>query len=156
MGMLCDLTGSGKIRDSGLKTSNACISATRPGNQRDISELPTAKPTFLRSSIPLGLMRILCDKTRSGKSKMAASKLQVHVSPVPDETSTKFRRLYLCFRGLAFHWDSWEYYATKPDVEKFKMAASKLQMHVSLLPDKISTKFRRLNPCFLGPAFQRD
>ena len=73
------------------------------------------------------------------KSKMVASKLQMHVTPFPDKISTKFRRLYYCFRGLAFHWDSWEYYATKPEMEKSKMAASKLQMHVYLLPDKIST-----------------
>ena len=47
--------------------------------------------------------------------------------------------IHLCFRGLAFHCDSWEYCANKPEIEKSKMAASKLQMHVSLLPDKIST-----------------
>ena len=34
--------------------------------------------------------------------------------------------------------------AKKPEVEKSKMAASKLRMHASLLPDKISTKFQRL------------
>ena len=48
------------------KTSNACISVYH-GNTQDITEIPTAKPTFLRSSIPLGLMRLLCDKTGSGK-----------------------------------------------------------------------------------------
>ena len=90
------------------------------------------------------------------KSKMTASKLQVYVSPLPDEISTKFRRLYLCFRGQAFHWDSWKYYTTELEVTKFKMAASKLQMHVSLLPDKLSTKFWRLCLCFRGLAFYWD
>ena len=56
-----------KIQYGGLKTSIACISASRQGNQQDIIEIPTAKPTFLRSSIPLGLMGILCDRTGSGK-----------------------------------------------------------------------------------------
>ena len=84
---------------------------------------------------------------------MAASKLLIHRSPLPDKISTKFQRLYLYFRGPAFHWDSWKYYATKPEVEKFKMAASKLQIHISLLPEKISTKFQRLHICFRGPAF---
>ena len=65
--ILCDLTGSGKIQDGRQKTSNACRFASIQGNTQDITGIPTAKPTFLRSSIPLGLMRILCDKTRSGK-----------------------------------------------------------------------------------------
>ena len=65
-------------------------------------------------------------------------------------------KLYPCCWRLAFHWDSWENCATKPEVEKFKMAASKLQMLVSPLPDKISTKFQRLYPCFLGLASHWD
>ena len=65
--ILCDLTGSGKIQDGGQKTSNAHIFASRQGNTQYITEIPTAKPTFFRSSIPLGLIRILCDKTGSGK-----------------------------------------------------------------------------------------
>ena len=66
MGILCDLTASGKIQDGGLKTSNACISASRQGNKQDINRIPTAKPTFLRSSIPTGLVQILCNQTGSG------------------------------------------------------------------------------------------
>ena len=84
---------------------------------------------------------------------MAASKLQIHVFPLPDQISTKFSWLYLCFRGPAFHWDSWDYNATKPEGEKSKMVASKLQIHISLLPNKISTKFQRLHLYFRGPAF---
>jgi len=83
---------------------------------------------------------------------MATAKLQMYVSPLPDKIPTKFQRLYLCFRGPAFQWDSREYYATKPEVEKTNMAASKLEMHVSSLPDEISTKFQRLYLCFLRLA----
>jgi len=79
--------------------------------------------------------------------------IKMHVSPLPGEISTTFQRLYLCFLGPAFHWDSREYYATKPEVENTNKAASKLQMHVSPLPDEISAKFQRLYLCFRDPAF---
>ena len=49
---------------------------------------------------------------------MVASKLQIHIFQLPDKISTKFQRLNLRFRGPAFHWDSWEYYATKLKVKK--------------------------------------
>jgi len=78
------------------------------------------------------------------KTNMAASKPKMHVSSLTDQISAKFQRLYLCFLGPAFHWDSREYYATKPAVEYSNMAASILEMHVSALPDKISSKFLRL------------
>ena len=94
--------------------------------------------------------------TGSGQSKMAATKLQLHVSSLPGKMSTKFQRLYLCSGAPASHWDSWEYYSTEPEVEISKMAASKLQMHVNSLPDKILSKFQRLYLCFLGPAFHWD
>ena len=68
----------------------------------------------------------------------------MHVSPVSDEISTKFQLLCLCFRGLAFHWDIRVDYATQPEVEKSKMVASELRMHISPLPHKISTKVQRL------------
>ena len=67
IGILCDLTGSGQIQYGGLKTSIACISASRQGNQQDIIGIPTAKPMSFRSSLPLGLMGIQCDRTGSGK-----------------------------------------------------------------------------------------
>ena len=84
---------------------------------------------------------------------MAASKLQMHVSPLPDKISTKFQRLFLCFRGLAFHWDIWEDYETKPEVEKFKMATSQLQLRASTLSGKISMEFKRLYLRFRGASF---
>ena len=54
---------SGRIQYGVLLTSNAYIPAPR----QDIEEIPTALPTFLGSSFPLGLMRKLCDQTGSGK-----------------------------------------------------------------------------------------
>ena len=75
---------------------------------------------------------------------MAASKLQMHESPLPYKISTKFQRLYLCFWGSALQWDSRDYNATLPEVEKCKMAAYKLWIHVSPLARKISTQLQRL------------
>ena len=63
MAKLCDKSGSRKIQDGGLLTSNACISAP----WQDINEISPAIPMFLGSSIPLGLMEKLCDKTGSGE-----------------------------------------------------------------------------------------
>jgi len=91
-------------------------------------------------------------KPEVDKTNMAASKLEMHVSPLPDETSTKFQRLYLCLREPASHWNPQEYYTTEPGVSKFNMAASKLGMHVSPLPDEMSTTFQRLYLCFREPA----
>ena len=55
----CDRTESGKIQDGGLKTSNACISAST----QVINALPMATPMFLESSIPTGLGRIMRAQT---------------------------------------------------------------------------------------------
>jgi len=89
-------------------------------------------------------------------SNMAASILEMHVSPLPDKISAKFQRLYLCFRGPASHWDTRAYYSTKTVVEKSKMVACYLEMHVSPLQVEIWTKFERLYLCFRGPAFHWD
>ena len=51
------------IQDGGLKTSNACISASR----LDINEIPTAMPMFAGSSFPMRLIRRLCDQTENGE-----------------------------------------------------------------------------------------
>jgi len=48
------------------------------------------------------------------------------------------------------------YYATKPEEEKSNMAASTLEIHVSPLPAKISTKSQSLYLCFRGPAAHLD
>jgi len=81
-------------------------------------------------------------KPEVDNTNMAASKLKMHVSPLTDQISAKFQRLYLCFLGPAFHWDSRKYYATKPEVDNTNMAASNLEMHVFPLPDKLSTNSR--------------
>ena len=80
-------------------------------------------------------------------------KLRAVVSPLPDKISTKFQQLYHHFRDPAIHSDLWKYGATKPEVDKCKMASTKLHMHVSPLSDKLSTKFQRLYSRFRGPAF---
>jgi len=60
-------------------------------------------------------------KTEVDKSKMVACYLEMHVSLLQVEISTKFQRLYLCLRGPAFFWDPREYNATKPEVEKYEL-----------------------------------
>ena len=57
---------------------------------------------------------------------MAASKLQLCVSPLTDKISTTLPRFYLRFRSPPHHWYLWEYYATKLEVGKPKMAAYKI------------------------------
>jgi len=76
----------------------------------------------------------------------------MHVSPLPDEISTKFQSLYISCQGPAIDWDPREYYAIKPEVDKTSMAASKLKMHISPLTYQISAKFQRLYLYFRGPA----
>jgi len=66
---------------------------------------------------------------------MEDSIFEMIVSPLSDNISTVFQRLHLCFQGPASHWNPREYYATKPEVDNTNMAASKLEMHVSPLPD---------------------
>ena len=61
-----DHTGSRKIQDDDLSTSHACLCALR----QDINGIPTPKPTFSRSSIPLELVGMMCDQTGSGKHKV--------------------------------------------------------------------------------------
>ena len=80
------------IQDGGHLTSNACISARRQ-DRYEILTASATTPTFWGSSNPLELVEILCDQTGSGKSKMAATILQMHVSPLPDKISTKFQLL---------------------------------------------------------------
>jgi len=81
--------------------------------------------------------------------------LKCTFSPPPDEISTKFKWLYLCFRGLASHWDSLEYYATKPEVDKTNMAGLNSEIRAFPLAEKIFTKCQRLYLCFREPAFHK-
>ena len=47
---------------------------------------------FLRSGCPIGQSRILYDQTGSGKSKMAASKLEIRRSQLVHKIAMKFQR----------------------------------------------------------------
>ena len=84
----------------------------------------------------------------------AISACRQDINKIPSATTTNPKHPFL--GGSAIHWNLWEYCAIKLAVKKSKMAASKLQMHVSPLPDKLSTKFQRLHPCFWGPALHWD
>jgi len=88
---------------------------------------------------------------------MADSKLEMHVSPLPDKITTKFKRQYPCFRSYTFHWvGPMRILCDQTGSGKYKMAASKLEMHVSSLTEKISTHFKQLNLRYRGPAFHWD
>ena len=56
--------------------------------------------------------------------KMATSQLQMRVFALSDKISTEFQRLYLRFRGPEFHWNLWEWCATKPEVDSTKCSAN--------------------------------
>ena len=58
------------------------------------------------------------------KSKMATSQLQMRVFALSDKISTEIQRLYLRFWGPAFHWNLWEWCATKPEVGSTKCSAN--------------------------------
>jgi len=74
----------------------------------------------------------------------------------PRRVINEISKVIHMFSGTGYRWDPREYYATKPEVDKTNRAASKLKMHVSPLPDKISAKFQRLYLCFRGPASHWD
>ena len=58
-------------------------------------------PMFWGSSNPLEFLGRLCNQTGKGKIQMVTSKLQMHVFPLADKTTTTFQRLYLRFRDPA-------------------------------------------------------
>ena len=47
----------------------------------------------------------LSDATGSGKSKVAASKPDIGSAQLAHKITTKFKRQYLCFLGLAMQWE---------------------------------------------------
>ena len=103
--ILYDQTGSGKSKIVASKTGTTYSSACG----WDKNEISTAKPTFSRWSNPRGLRGILCNQTGSGKSKMAASSLELLISRLVGEIETKSQRLNLHFRGQAIQWDWGEF-----------------------------------------------
>jgi len=66
---------------------------------RDI--ISTAIPPFSGTPIPTERLVKLSDATGCGKSKMAASNPEIHISPLVQKIATKLKRLYLCFWGPA-------------------------------------------------------
>ena len=78
------------------KTGKTYISASR----QDINALPTANPTFLGSSNPMELWRIVPDVTGSRFLKMAAAKPEVVISQLLDKISTPFQRVTPIFGVL--------------------------------------------------------
>ena len=79
--ILSDQTGGGKSKMAANQTGNTYISASR----WDRNEIPTAKPTFSRSSNSMGLVQTLSDQTGCGKSNMAATKPEIPISQLPGE-----------------------------------------------------------------------
>ena len=71
-----DQTGSGKIQDGSLFTSNACVSACT----LNINEIQTATPMVFGSSFPTALGRIPLAQT--GSKQMAISELQICICTV--------------------------------------------------------------------------
>ena len=120
---------------------------------RDI--ISTAIPQFSGTPNPMKILVKLPDATGSGKSKMAAKKLEIHISPLVQKIATKLQRLYLGVwvqlsngsGGNAVRPNG-----EKPEVEKSKMAAYKLEIRLCQLVYKIAMQFQRLYLCFRGPA----
>ena len=153
MEILCNLTGSVKIQDGGHKISIACISASRQGNQQDVTDIPTAKPTLLRSSIPLGLMGELCDGTGSGKIQDGGRQTSNACIFAPRQDINEIPTAIPMFLESSIPTRLVEILCNQIGSWHSKMAASKLQMHVSAIPDKISAKFHWLYLYFRGLAF---
>ena len=83
------------------------------------------------------------------------TKIKAVVSPLTDETSMKVQRCYLDFKsGFPLVQMGILYELTGSG--ESKMVASKHQMHVSPLPEKISTEVQWLSLCFLYLAFHKD
>ena len=156
MGILCNLTGSGKIQDGGLKTSIACISASRQGNQQDVTDIPTAEPTLLRSSISLGFKGELCDGTESGKIQDGGRQTSNACIFAPRQDINEIPTAIPMFSGSGFPMRLTRRLCDQYGSGKSKMAAAKLQLHVSLQSDKISTRFQRLRLCFWDLDFHWD
>ena len=96
-----------------------------------------------------------CRKTENCKI-FHVIKMKAVVTPLIVTMSTKFQRLYL-FWGSGNSLELLGILCYQTGSGKCKTAATKLQMHVSPLPDK---RYQRnsngFTPMFWGPAFQRD
>jgi len=72
---------------------NQCFFASMLARYK-ISAAPLA---FLGCGMSMTLVRLLQDKTKSGKHKMATSEMELVICQLLDEIETKFRRLVLYF-----------------------------------------------------------
>jgi hypothetical protein len=82
---------------------------------------------------------------------MAAAKPEVLISRLADQIAARFQRLRPCFRGQAIQVNYCGYCATEPEVENQRwrlLAASKLEVLISQLPDRIATQSQRLPQVF--------
>ena len=84
------------------KISIACIFASRLGNQQDLTEIPTAKPSFSRSKIPLGLLGILWGRTGSGKIQDGGLKTSIAFISAHRQDINDIPTAVLMFLGSSF------------------------------------------------------
>ena len=75
-----EMAGILEIQDGGIQTGNNYSSACK----LDSVEISTANPIFSRSRNSTAPLAILRNVTGSGKSKMAAAKPEVIISPLVD------------------------------------------------------------------------
>jgi len=97
--MLYALTGRGKSKMALFKLDSASLLIKQERNSTNVY-------IYAVSSYSVGLSRMLHDLTGSGKSKMTSIEQEGPISQLVDKIGTKFQRLYLCFQGLAIHWNN--------------------------------------------------
>ena len=128
---------------------------------RDRNEFSKATTMFSGSSNPMKSTGMLYDQTGCGKSKMAASNIwdmctgSTHIYACRHNRRTNLKAISMFFRSSYPIEQSRVIYDLTGN-RKSKTAASKLQIRISQLVHKITTKFKRLYLCFLGPAIQWD
>ena len=112
---------------------------------------------FSGSCYLMKLSAMLYDLTGSGKSKMAASKLEVPIfQPVDmiENTISKAMSIFL-WSGFPIGQSGIMYYLTGSG--NSKMAAFKPEACICIfLVNMIRTKFQRQYPCFRGQATRRE
>ena len=85
---------------------------------------------------------------------MAAGKPEVIITLKWLEIFMKFQRWNPCFRGRWIQWSYFWYCPTLITNRKWKMALSRPEVVLTMQWNKISVKFERWNPCFLGRRIQ--
>ena len=95
--ILCGASGSQKseIQDGGFQRGNTNISTCIHVG----CKVPTAKLMFSRLRNSMKIFPILCDTSRSQKSKMAANKPEIRISQPVYNITAKSQKQLLCFQG---------------------------------------------------------